>query len=132
MFLINNLKYQICFNIFCNVCKYLLYEFLLLINFLKKILLCDSLVLIPNNSFLLRLLQAWYLYVFSTFSMVFQKPYVCCVFFLSYKLSKRFIFIIAFYEIFINLRCFFNFFKKCLKVTSETLPIRTNYLLPNK
>ena len=39
---------------------YIFFSFLLQRNYLKKCLLFDSLVLIPNNSFLHWLLQAWY------------------------------------------------------------------------
>ena len=48
------------------------HSFLLLINVLKKNLLYDNLVLILNDSLLLRLLQAWYL-CFLIFSIVFPK-----------------------------------------------------------
>ena len=47
--------------------------FPLLINFLKKKLLYNSLVLTLNNSLLVRLLQVWYLYIFSHSQKFFQK-----------------------------------------------------------
>ena len=53
------------FNLF--VCIWDFFSFLLLINFQKKNLLRDSLVLIPNNPFFFQLLQVWYLCVFSHF-----------------------------------------------------------------
>ena len=48
-------------------------SFLWLIYFLKKSLLYDSLVLIPNSSFLLQFLHTWYLYALSHFRWHFQK-----------------------------------------------------------
>ena len=68
----NSLFYNRLNSLFYNICAF---WFLWLINLLKKILLYDSLVWSLNDSFLLRLLQVWYLYAFSHFPWFSQKLY---------------------------------------------------------